>query len=107
MAGAKSYEIAKREVWQAYKRVKANKGAAGVDGVTLGKFEQNLGRNLYRIWNRLSSGSYFAPPVRRGAVSRRCEIPNADVACRWPCQLDLLRRARPRSARAEGSVRIQ
>jgi group II intron reverse transcriptase/maturase len=72
VAGAKSYEIAKREVWQAYKRVKANGGAAGADGVTLEQFAQDLGRNLYRIWNRLSSGSYFAPPVKR------VEIPKED-----------------------------
>ena len=52
MAGAKSYEIAKREVWQAYKRVKANGGAAGADGVSLKMFEQDLSKNLYRIWNR-------------------------------------------------------
>ena len=65
MAGAKSYEIAKREVMDAYKRVKANGGAAGADGVTLQEFERDLQRNLFRIWNRLSSGSYFAPPVKR------------------------------------------
>jgi group II intron reverse transcriptase/maturase len=65
MAGAKSYEIAKREVLDAFKRVKANGGAAGADGVTLEDFERDLKRNLYRIWNRLSSGSYFAPPVKR------------------------------------------
>ena len=72
MAGAKSYEIAKREVWQAYKRVKANAGAAGADGVTLEQFERGLNKNLYRIWNRMCSGSYFAPPVKR------VEIPKAD-----------------------------
>lgn len=72
MAGAKSYEIAKREVWQAYKRVKANGGAAGADGVSLKQFEQDLSKNLYRIWNRMSSGSYFAAPVKR------VEIPKAD-----------------------------
>lgn len=72
MAGAKSYEIAKREVWQAYKRVKANGGAAGADGVSLKDFERDLSKNLYRIWNRMSSGSYFAPPVKR------VEIPKAD-----------------------------
>ena len=48
-----------------FKRVKANGGAAGADGVTLQEFERDLKRNLYRIWNRLSSGSYFAPPVKR------------------------------------------
>ena len=72
MAGAKSYEIAKREVWQAYKRVKANGGAAGADGVSLKMFEQDLSKNLYRLWNRMSSGSYFAAPVKR------VEIPKAD-----------------------------
>jgi RNA-directed DNA polymerase len=62
---AKSFEIAKREVWEAYKRVKANRGAAGGDGVTITMFEQDQSRNLYRIWNHLSSGSYFPPPVKR------------------------------------------
>ena len=65
MAGAKSFEIAKREVMDAFERVKANGGGAGADGVTLAEFERNLRGNLYRIWNRLSSGSYFPPPVKR------------------------------------------
>jgi len=56
---AKPFCIAKRDVWEAYKRVKANQGAAGVDGVFIADFEQDLGNNLYRIWNRMSSGSYF------------------------------------------------
>ena len=60
----KSFEISKREVWQAYERVKANKGAPGVDGVSLEAFETDLRGNLYKIWNRMSSGSYFPPPVR-------------------------------------------
>lgn len=60
----KSFEISKWEVWQAYQRVKANKGAPGIDGVALGEFETDLADNLYRIWNRMSSGSYFPPPVR-------------------------------------------
>jgi RNA-directed DNA polymerase len=51
-------------VWQAYERVKANKGAPGVDGETLAQFEADLRGNLYRVWNRMSSGSYFPPPVR-------------------------------------------
>lgn len=72
MTGAKSFEIAKHEVVQAYKRVKAKGGAAGADGVSLGQFERDLKRNLYLIWNRMSSGSYFAPPVKR------VEIPKAD-----------------------------
>ncbi len=60
----KSYEIPKRAVWEAYKRVKANRGAAGVDGQSLAAFEVDLQGNLYKIWNRMSSGSYFPPAVR-------------------------------------------
>jgi RNA-directed DNA polymerase len=62
---AKPFSIAKREVWEAFKRVKANQGAAGVDGQSIADFEANLAGNLYKLWNRLSSGSYFPPPVRR------------------------------------------
>jgi RNA-directed DNA polymerase len=61
---AKSYVIPKQLVWDAYQRVKANQGAAGVDGESLAMFEQDLKNNLYRVWNRMSSGSYFPPPVR-------------------------------------------
>jgi group II intron reverse transcriptase/maturase len=63
-AKSKSYAISKRLVWEAYKRVKANRGAAGVDGESLAAFEKNLEGNLYKIWNRMTSGSYFPPPVR-------------------------------------------
>ena len=62
---AKPFCIAKREVWEAYKQVKANRGAAGVDGQSIEGFDRDLSKNLYRIWNRMSSGSYFPPPVRR------------------------------------------
>jgi len=62
---AKPFKIPKREVWEAFKRVKANQGAAGVDGQSIAEFETALASNLYRLWNRLSSGSYFPPPVRR------------------------------------------
>ena len=65
MDRAKPFCIAKRDVWEAYKRVKANQGAAGVDGESIADFEEDLGNNLYRIWNRMSSGSYFPPAVRR------------------------------------------
>jgi hypothetical protein len=61
----KPFSIAKREVWEAFKRVKANQGAAGVDGQSIADFEANLAGNLYKLWNRLSSGSYFPPPVRQ------------------------------------------
>ncbi len=72
MDRAKPYAIPKREVWNAYKRVRANQGAAGVDGQTIADFEADLSNNLYKLWNRLSSGSYFPPPVRR------VDIPKSD-----------------------------
>jgi group II intron reverse transcriptase/maturase len=72
VAGTKSFDVAKREVWNAYKRVKANRGGAGIDGVTIAAFEENLSKNLYRIWNRMASGSYFPPPIKR------VEIPKGD-----------------------------
>jgi RNA-directed DNA polymerase len=61
---AKPYVIPKRLVWDAYQRVKANQGAAGVDGQSITAFEADLKNNLYKVWNRMSSGSYFPPPVR-------------------------------------------
>ena len=64
MSNSKPYVISKQMVLTAYKRVKANGGSAGVDGVNFGKFEEDLKGNLYRIWNRMSSGSYFPPPVK-------------------------------------------
>src|SRR4051794_1741246 len=60
----KSFDISKRLVWEAYKSVKANQGAAGVDGQSVEEFEADLRNNLYKIWNRMSSGTYFPPPVR-------------------------------------------
>jgi RNA-directed DNA polymerase len=67
----KSFQIDNIVVWEAFQRVKANTGAAGVDEQSIAEFEQDRDKNLYRIWNRLSSGSYFPPPVK--AV----EIPKA------------------------------
>ena len=72
MDSAKPFCISKREVFEAYKQVKANRGSAGADGQSIQDFEANLEDNLYRIWNRLSSGSYMPAPVRR------VEIPKAD-----------------------------
>jgi len=72
----KPFDIPKSMVWEAYQRVKANKGAAGVDGQSVEQFEQDLRNNLYRLWNRMSSGSYFPPPVK--AV----EIPKASGGVR-------------------------
>ena len=67
----KSFDIPKQMVWEAYRRVAANKGAPGVDEQTLAEFEADLKNELYKIWNRMSSGTYFPPAVR--AV----EIPKA------------------------------
>jgi group II intron reverse transcriptase/maturase len=59
----KSFAISKRLVYEAWKRVKANRGSAGIDTQSVAKFEENLSRNLYKVWNRMASGSYFPPPV--------------------------------------------
>ncbi len=72
MKQAKPFSITKRQVWEAYKRVKANKGAAGFDGQTIEAFGEDLKGNLYKLWNRLASGSYLPPPVLR------VEIPKGD-----------------------------
>lgn len=71
MNETKSFKINKQAVWDAYKKVKANKGSAGVDNITIEKFEENLKNNLYKLWNRLSSGSYFPPPVRAVEIPKK------------------------------------
>ena len=63
-AAVKSFDIPKALVWQAYWSVKANKGAPGVDGQSIDDFDKDRDNNLYKIWNRMSSGTYFPPPVR-------------------------------------------
>jgi RNA-directed DNA polymerase len=68
---SKPFAISKRKVWEAYLRVKANQGAAGVDGESIAEFERNLKGNLYKLWNRLSSGSYHPPPVRAVEIPKR------------------------------------
>jgi len=70
MNKAKPYSISKLVVWKAYMSVKANKGTAGVDGESITDFERGLKNNLYKIWNRMSSGSYFPPPVRTVAIPK-------------------------------------
>ena len=60
----KPFVIDKWVLWEAYEKVKANQGAAGVDGESIAAFEANLKANLYKLWNRMSSGTYFPPPVR-------------------------------------------
>jgi RNA-directed DNA polymerase len=83
-SAGKPFEISKKLVWEAYLRVKANKGAAGVDGQTIEQYEQNLKNNLFKLWNRMSSGSYFPPPVKAVAIpksgggSRVLGVPTVD-----------------------------
>ena len=67
----KPFKISKHDVVRAWQRVKANKGTYGVDGETIKQFESNLKSNLYKIWNRMSSGSYFPPPVKMVAIPKK------------------------------------
>lgn len=67
----KSFDISKWVVWEAWEQVKANRGAAGVDEESIQDFERDLQRNLYRVWNRLSSGSYMPPPVRMVRIPKK------------------------------------
>jgi RNA-directed DNA polymerase len=66
----KPFDISKWAVWEAWEKVKANKGAPGVDGQSIAEFEKDLQGNLYKIWNRMSSGSYFPPPVRAVEIAK-------------------------------------
>ena len=100
----KPFVIPKPMVWGAYGRVAANKGAPGVDGQTLAEFEADLENNLYKIWNRLSSGCYFPPPVRaveipkpHGGGTRVLGVPTvADRVAQTVVAMHLEERAEPR-----------
>ena len=63
-ASGKPFQISKQEVWDAWLKVKGNQGAPGVDGQSIEAFEKDLKDNLYKVWNRMSSGTYFPPPVK-------------------------------------------
>jgi RNA-directed DNA polymerase len=67
----KPFVIEKWRVYEAYKAVKSSKGAAGVDGQTIEQFETDLKGNLFKIWNRMSSGTYFPPPVRAVSIPKK------------------------------------
>ncbi|MGH8991548.1 MAG: group II intron reverse transcriptase/maturase [Acidimicrobiia bacterium] len=71
MSEPKPFDISKWVVWEAFLRVKANQGAAGVDGESIAEFEEDLKGNLYKLWNRMSSGSYFPPPVRAVEIPKK------------------------------------
>jgi RNA-directed DNA polymerase len=67
----KPYDIPKALIWEAWLHVKANQGAAGIDAETIERFEKKLGGNLYKLWNRMSSGSYFPPPVKAVPIPKK------------------------------------
>ena len=100
----KPFDIPKSQVWEAYRRVAANKGASGVDEQTLGEFESDLKSNLYKIWNRMSSGTYFPPPVKaveipkpHGGGSRMLGVPTvADRVAQTVVAMHVEKRAEPR-----------
>ncbi len=71
MRQTKSIPIGKMQVWEAYQRVRANRGSAGVDGISIEAFDADLKNQLYKLWNRLSSGSYFPPPVREVKIPKK------------------------------------
>jgi RNA-directed DNA polymerase len=71
MDKTKSYDISKHVLWEAYKKVKANKGSAGIDDESMEQFEENLKDNLYKLWNRMSSGCYFPPPVKAVEIPKK------------------------------------
>ena len=92
MSEAKSFVISKWEVQEAYERVRANQGTAGVDEQSIADFE----RNLYKIWNRMSSGSYFPPPVRTVKIpkanggERQLGIPTvSDRIAQMPSEIEI------------------
>ena len=70
-SSGKPFEISKREVWEAWEKVRSNKGAPGVDGCSIADFEKDLKNNLYKVWNRMSSGSYFPPAVRAVEIPKQ------------------------------------
>lgn len=71
MIKTKPFEIPKKLVYQAYKEIKANRGSAGIDEISIEDFEKDLKNNLYKIWNRMSSGTYFPPPVKAVGISKK------------------------------------
>ena len=67
----KSIPISRQMVWQAYKKIRANKGSAGIDEISIEEFDANKSKHLYKLWNRMASGSYFPPPVKEVEISKK------------------------------------
>ena len=95
MSQSKPFALPELAVWEAFKKVRANRGAAGVDGQSIEEFEQNLSGNLYKLWNRLASVSYMPPAVRRVEIpkvtggARPLGIPTvADRICQQRFKID-------------------
>jgi group II intron reverse transcriptase/maturase len=102
-APGKPFEISKRAVQVAWEKVKANQGSAGVDGQSIADFEKDLKNNLYRVWNRMSSGTYFPPPVKaveipkvHGKGTRILGVPSvADRVAQTVAAMELEKRVEP------------
>ncbi len=67
----KSVPVSREQIWSAYKKVKANKGGGGVDSVSMEEFDADRSKYLYKLWNRLASGSYFPPPVKEVEIPKK------------------------------------
>ena len=67
----KSVPVSKEQIWLAYKKVKANQGSAGVDGVSMEEFDAERSKHLYKLWNRMASGSYFPPAVKEVEIPKK------------------------------------
>ena len=78
----KPFDIPKMLVWKAFQRVKANGGSAGVDNESIAMFETHLGDNLYKLWNRMGSGSYFPPQSKQFRSQGK-----AGASKSWACSL--------------------
>lgn len=69
--GKKSVPVSREMVWAAYKKVKANKGSAGIDETSMEEFDADRSKHLYKLWGRVASGSYFPPPVKKVGISKK------------------------------------
>jgi integrase len=113
VAEPKPFGISKRAVWEAHQAVKANRGAAGVDRQSLEGFEHDLTNNLYTLWNRLASGSYFPPPVlmveipKRGGGTRRLGVPTVSDRIAQMVTLSEVLPSRRRLAASDSRKRSQ
>src|SRR5215211_2471442 len=71
MSGTKPFSISKHSVYEAYLKVKSNRGSGGVDGISLNEFDKDNKNHLYKLWNKMSSGSYMPPPVKLMEIPKK------------------------------------